>query len=110
MQAVFEGVVIANADDDDVVVIEGNSYFPPTAITEGVLQESPTPYTCPWKGACQYYSVRVDEQDHKDLAWAYPHPYPLAIARVGVDFSGYVAFDPQVTVRAGEVPQEGSLA
>ena len=110
MQAVFEGRVVANADDDDVVVIEGSTYFPPTAITEGVLQESPTPYTSPSIGAGQYYSVRVDEQDHADLAWAYPHPDPVAIARAGVDFSGYVAFDPQVTLRAGEVPQEGSLA
>lgn len=109
MQAVFEGRVIANADDSDVVIIEGNRYFPPTAIAEGVLQESPTPYTCPWKGECQYYSLRVNEQVHKDLAWAYPHPYPTAIERVGADFSGYVAFDPKVEIREGDVPQEGAL-
>ena len=109
MLAVFEGRVVANADDSDVVVIEGNRYFPPTAVTEGVLQESPTPYTCPWKGECQYYSLRVDEQVHPDLAWAYLHPYPTAIQRVGVDFSGYVAFDRKVEIRAGDVPQEGSL-
>jgi uncharacterized protein (DUF427 family) len=110
MQAVFDGRVVANADDSDVVVIEGNRYFPPTAVTEGVLRESPTPYTCAWKGECQYYSLRVNEQDHKDLAWAYPHPYPTAIERVGVDFSGYIAFDRTVEIRKGDVPQEGSLA
>jgi len=109
MQAVFDGRVIANADDADVVVIEGNRYFPPTSITEGVLQESPTPYACSWRGVCQYYSVRVNDQDHKDLAWAYPNPYPLAIARVGADFSGYVAFDRAVTIREGDVPEEGAL-
>ncbi len=73
-----------------------------------MLRESPTPYTCAWKGECQYYSLRVNEQDHKDLAWAYPHPpYPTAIERVGVDFSGYVAFDRRVEIREGDVPQEG---
>ncbi|GAA4489629.1 DUF427 domain-containing protein [Microbacterium panaciterrae] len=109
MQAVYEGTVIANAEDADVVLIEGNRYFPPTSITEGALQESPTPYTCPWKGECQYYSIRVNDQVTKDLAWAYLHPYPTAIERVGADFSGYVAFDPTVTIREGVVPREGSL-
>ncbi len=51
----------------------------------------------------------MNEQEHKDLAWAYPHPYPTAIERVGVDFSGYVAFDRAVEIREGDVPQEGSL-
>ncbi|MDQ4215806.1 DUF427 domain-containing protein [Microbacterium capsulatum] len=98
MQAVFDGAVVAEADEADVVIIEGNRYFPPTAVTEGVLQTSPTPYTCPWKGECQYYSVRVDDVTHPDLAWAYPRPYESAIERVGVDFAGYVAFDPRVKV------------
>lgn len=108
MQAVFEGSVIAEADDADVVLIEGNTYFPPTAVTEGVLQASPTPYTCPWKGVCQYYSARVNDKTSADLAWAYPNPYPLAIARVGVDFSGYVAFDRRVTVTPSPFSPEGA--
>ncbi len=98
MRAVFEGTVIGEADDADIVVIEGNRYFPPAAVTAGALVASPTPYTCPWKGQCQYYSIGVDGQEHQDLAWAYPHPYPGAIERVGVDFAGYVAFDPRVEV------------
>ena len=110
MKAVLGDVTVAEADRDDLISIEGNWYFPPSSVNWDLLQESPTPYTCPWKGECQYYSLRIDEQTYKDLAWAYPHPYPTAIERVGVDFSGYVAFDPKVEVRAGEVPQEGSLA
>jgi len=94
MKAVLNGDVIAEAPKDDLISIEGNWYFPPQAVRPGVLAESPTPYTCPWKGECQYYTV----QGLPDRAWAYPTPYPSAIERVGKDFSGYVAFWKDVTV------------
>ncbi|MBQ3357373.1 DUF427 domain-containing protein [Microbacterium sp. 22179] len=100
MKAVLAGTVIAEADEADLFRIEGNWYFPPASITPGALVESPTPYTCPWKGAAQYFSVEVDGELHKDLAWSYPTPYPTAFERVGGDFSGYVAFDPSVEVSA----------
>ncbi|GAB3597782.1 DUF427 domain-containing protein [Microbacterium tumbae] len=98
MKAVLAGTVIAQAEDDDLISIEGNWYFPPSSITPGVLVESPTPYTCPWKGECQYYSVRTQGETFADQAWSYPHPYPSAFDRVGEDFSGYVAFAPDVRV------------
>ncbi|MDA4890330.1 DUF427 domain-containing protein [Microbacterium resistens] len=98
MRAVLAGTVIAEADDAETILIEGNHYFPPSAVREGVLVESPTPYTCPWKGVCQYYSVVADGETHADLAWSYPEPYPSGIERVGRDFSGYVAFAPGVEV------------
>ena len=56
MKAVLAGTVIAEADESDLARIEGNWYFPPASITEGALVESPTQYTCPWKGDAQYYS------------------------------------------------------
>jgi uncharacterized protein (DUF427 family) len=98
MKAVLEGTVIAEADDGDTILIEGNHYFPATALRRGELVESPTPYTCPWKGVCQYYSLVLDGQTRTDLAWAYPTPYATAIEKVGRDFSGYLAFDPSVQV------------
>ncbi|WP_298863775.1 DUF427 domain-containing protein [uncultured Microbacterium sp.] len=98
MKAVFEGVVIAEADAGDTILIEGNHYFPATALRRGELVESPTPYTCPWKGVCQYYSLVLDGTTHADLVWAYPKPYATAIEKVGRDFSGYLAFDPSVQV------------
>ena len=98
MKAVLAGTVIAEAPESDLVKIEGNWYFPPASLTAGALVESPTPYTCPWKGAAQYYSVQTDDELHKDYAWAYPTPYPSAFDRVGTDFSGYVAFDPRVEI------------
>lgn len=98
MKAVLAGTVIAEAEEKDLIKIEGNWYFPPASVTSGALVESPTPYTCPWKGECQYYSVEVDGELHKDHAWSYPNPYPSAFDRVGKDFSGFVAFDPRVQI------------
>lgn len=98
MKAVLAGTVLAEADEADLVRIEGNWYFPPAAITPGALVESPTAYTCPWKGAAQYYSARVGDEVFAERAWAYPDLYPGAVERVGRDFAGYVAFAPDVQV------------
>lgn len=98
MKAVVNGVVIAEAPREDLVSIEGNWYFPPSSVAPGVLRESPTPYTCPWKGVCQYYTVAIEGAEYPDRAWSYPEPYPTAIERVGTDFSGYVAFWKDVSV------------
>ena len=98
MKAVLGDTVLAEADDAELILIEGNKYFPPSSVKDGVLVESPTPYTCPWKGECQYYTVSVGDQQLPDRAWAYPTPYPTAIERVGKDFSGYVAFWKEVEV------------
>ena len=96
--ATVNGTVIAEAPDSEIIHIEGNSYFPPSAVKEGFLTTSPTPYTCPWKGECQYFTVTVDGQQLPDRAWSYPTPYPSGIERVGKDFSNYVAFWKEVQV------------
>lgn len=98
MKAVLAGTIIAHADESDLISIEGNWYFPPASVTPEALVESPTAYTCPWKGAAQYYSAQVDGQTYPDRAWSYPTPYPTAFDRVGKDFSGYIAFAPDVEV------------
>jgi uncharacterized protein (DUF427 family) len=98
MKAVLDGVVIAEADRDDLVSIEGNWYFPPTSLREGALVESPTPYTCPWKGAAQYWSISLDGAKLPDGAWSYPDLLPGAAQKAGRDFAGYVAFDRKVSV------------
>jgi uncharacterized protein (DUF427 family) len=90
--------VIAQADEADVLHIEGNVYFPPSSVKSEYLVESPTPYTCPWKGECQYFSVKTGDDLLQDRAWSYPTPYPAAFDRVGKDFSNYVAFWKEVQV------------
>jgi len=98
MKAVLGDTVIAEAPKEDLISIEGNWYFPPSSIKPGYLTESATPYTCPWKGECQYFSVNADGQKLQDRAWSYPTPYPTAFDRVGKDFSNYVAFWKEVKV------------
>lgn len=98
MKAVLGDTVIAEAPREDLISIEGNWYFPPASVHQELLVESPTPYTCPWKGECQYFSVKDGDTVLQDRAWSYPTPYPTAFDRVGKDFSNYVAFWKEVKV------------
>ncbi|MBP7807200.1 DUF427 domain-containing protein [Candidatus Saccharibacteria bacterium] len=99
MKAVWNDQVIAEADKEDLIYIEGNWYFPPNKVKSEFLEKSPTPYTCPWKGDCQYFNVVQADKKSEDVAWSYPEPKPSAIDTVKKDFSNYVAFyrDVQVT-------------
>ena len=98
MQAIWNDKVIAEADRAELIYIEGNWYFPPSSVRTEYLRESDTPYTCPWKGICQYYDVGQDDDWSTDSAWAYNDPMQSAIERVKQDFTGYVAFWRDVTV------------
>ncbi len=92
MRAIWDGHTVAQADQEDLIYIEGNWYFPPTTVNQQFLRKSDTPYTCWWKGKCQYFDVGADNTWSKDNAWSYPHPMPSAISIVKKDFSGYIAF------------------
>lgn len=99
MKATIGGTVIAEAAQEDLIKIEGNWYFPPESVNKEYLVESSTPYTCPWKGECQYFSVKEGDSLLQDRAWSYPTPYETAFARTdGKDFSNYVAFWKEVQV------------
>lgn len=100
MKATLDGIMLAEAPDDQIIEIEGNAYFPPDSVADGVLEPSPTPYHCAWKGDCQYFHVRTgpDGDVHADGAWSYPEPIPSSIDIVGRDYRNYVAFSPQVRV------------
>jgi uncharacterized protein (DUF427 family) len=100
MKAVLDGTVIAEAPDEDLIRIEGNWYFPPASVVGELLEKSPTPYTCPWKGPCQYFTVNVGGKHLQDRAWSYPDLREGAVERVGKDFADYVAFWKEVEVVA----------
>ena len=99
MKAIWNDQVIAEADKADLIYIEQNWYFPPASVKQAHLRPSPTPYTCPWKGVCQYFDVGQGDKWSQDSAWSYPKPKASAIDTVKKDFSNYVAFwrDVQVT-------------
>lgn len=85
VQAVWNGVVIA--DSDDTIVVEGNHYFPPASVKSEHFTASDKTTTCSWKGLANYYTVVVDGQENPDAAWYYAEPLPAAS-----EIAGYVAF------------------
>ncbi|MGB3586572.1 MAG: DUF427 domain-containing protein [Tunicatimonas sp.] len=76
MKAIFNNQVIAESDQTEVV--EGNHYFPPESIKRDYFTDSHTHSTCPWKGEASYYSLEVDGEKAKDIAWYYPAPKDAA--------------------------------
>jgi uncharacterized protein (DUF427 family) len=92
MKAVWNDIVVAEAPREDLIYIERTWYFPPESVKQQYLQKSSTPYTCPWKGACQYFNVGQEGQWSQDNAWSYPDPLPSSIDIVKKDYKDYVAF------------------
>ncbi|HLM04674.1 MAG TPA: DUF427 domain-containing protein [Blastococcus sp.] len=90
--ATWNGVVIA--ESDDIVIVEGNAYFPLESVREDVLQPSETHSICPWKGTASYYDLEVDGAVNKDAVWYYPTPKDAA-----KQITGRVAFWHGVEVR-----------
>ncbi|MCW8829096.1 MAG: DUF427 domain-containing protein [Gammaproteobacteria bacterium] len=74
--ASWNGVVIA--ESDDIVMVEGNLYFPQASITGDYLRPSETTTECNWKGTANYYDVVVDGMTNPDAAWTYREPKPKA--------------------------------
>lgn len=72
--AIWNGVVIAQASDDQVQIVENNVYFPPASVKREYLQASSHTSRCPWKGLASYYSLNVDGKINENAAWYYPEP------------------------------------
>ncbi|EMR01880.1 DUF427 domain-containing protein [Cesiribacter andamanensis] len=85
MKAIWNNTIIA--DSNDIVEVEGNAYFPASAVKQEYLVESPTTSTCPWKGTARYYSLQVEGAENKDAAWYYPEP-----SQEAASIRGRVAF------------------
>lgn len=72
--ATWNGVVIAQAKDDEVEIVENNVYFPPSSVKREYLQTSAHTSRCPWKGLASYYSLNVNGKVNENAAWYYPEP------------------------------------
>ncbi|KAJ3114003.1 hypothetical protein HDU96_002647 [Phlyctochytrium bullatum] len=84
-KAEWNGVVIA--ESDHVEKVEGNLYFPASAIKKEYFKESNTHTTCGWKGVASYYTVVVNGKENPDAAWYYPTPKDAA-----KNIAGHIAF------------------
>jgi uncharacterized protein (DUF427 family) len=76
MKAIWNGVVIAASDD--TVVVEGNHYFPASALDRRHVIDSATTSVCPWKGTAHYYTLSAAGRENPDACWYYPDPKPAA--------------------------------
>ena len=92
VEAVWNGRTIATSDD--IVVVEGNHYFPAESVDASLLSPSTTTSHCPWKGTAHYHSLMVDGQENRDAAWYYPEPKDAA-----AQIRGRIAFWKGVEVR-----------
>lgn len=92
-KATWNGALLAEAEDDEIELVEGNVYFPPDKVDHTYLRESATHTVCPWKGTASYYDVVVEGEVNKDAAWYYPTAKPEA-----VHITGCIAFWKGVSV------------
>lgn len=86
-KATWNGVVVAEASDDTVKVVEGNVYFPPESVSQEHLSPSETTSRCHWKGTANYFNVSAGGEINPDAAWVYNNPLPAA-----KEIAGYIAF------------------
>lgn len=92
MKAIWNNHVIAEAAKKDLIYIEGNWYFPASAVNQDYISASNTHTHCYWKGRASYCNINVDGNENNDGAWYYPKPSKLSLKIVKNDFTGYVAF------------------
>lgn len=93
MKATWKGTVIA--ESNETVLVEGNHYFPESALNQDVITFSNHRTSCPWKGEASYYSLLVQGELNPDAVWYYPEPKPEA-----ENIRGHVAFWKGVQVAA----------
>lgn len=84
-RATWNGAVLA--ESNDTIVVEGNHYFPSSALNRQYFTENNTHTVCPWKGTASYYDVVVDGKLNAAAAWYYPDPKEAA-----TQIKDYVAF------------------
>ena len=92
-KATWQNQVIA--ESDETIVVEGNHYFPPTAVNQEFVEASSHETVCGWKGTASYYDIVVNGERNAQAAWYYASPKEAAD-----NIRGYVAFWKVVEVQA----------
>lgn len=85
-----DGAVVADTTRPTLLFETGlptRYYLPPEDVRLDLLEPTDSQTSCPYKGHARYWSVRVGDTRHEDLAWGYDAPLPES---AGVE--GLVAF------------------
>lgn len=93
MKAIWNNTIIA--ENDAIVVVENNHYFPHENVKQEYVMPSIAHTTCLWKGKASYYNLEVDGKQNIDAAWYYPEVSENAEAiKNHVAFWGGVQIEP----------------
>jgi uncharacterized protein (DUF427 family) len=76
MKASWNNITLA--ESDDTVLVEGNYYFPESALKKEFTTFSNHKTSCAWKGQASYHSLLVNGDMNVDAVWFYPEPKPEA--------------------------------
>jgi uncharacterized protein (DUF427 family) len=77
LRVLIDGVVVADSRRAVLVFETGlitRYYLPKADVRMELLEPSATFAMCPYKGRAGYYSARLGEALHGDVAWCYPRP------------------------------------
>lgn len=81
MRATWNNTLIA--ESDDIVLVEGNHYFPESALNRTFVTFSNHKSTSASNGEASYYSLIVNGELNPNAVWYYPHPKDGAEALKG---------------------------
>jgi uncharacterized protein (DUF427 family) len=99
------GVTVAESSSARLLFETGlpvRYYLPKTHVRLDLLEHTDTSTHCPYKGQAEYWSARIGNTVHADIAWSYPTPLPES-ERV----AGLIAFyDEKVDVYVDGVLQQ----
>ena len=77
-KAYWNDEIIAHSNENDIVKLEDNIYFPPTSVEMKYMKESDLTTQCGWKGTANYYHITVNGQTCENGAWYYDNPFEAA--------------------------------
>ena len=100
----LDGVALAESDRAHALfetTLPTRWYLPVEDVRQELLVASDTVTACPYKGTARYWSVRIGDAVHADVAWSYPDPVPECPRIAGL----VCFFDEAVDVTLDGVPQ-----
>lgn len=92
LKIIFNGEIIAETNRGFRVLETSHPpvfYFPPEDVRIEFFTEANGSSFCEWKGAANYYDLKVGEKIVKNAAWFYPNP-----TAGFADIKNYLAFYP----------------
>ncbi|GCE65902.1 hypothetical protein OMCYN_01848 [cyanobiont of Ornithocercus magnificus] len=76
MKAVWNGQIVA--ESNNIEYVDGNAYFPRSAMRKEFYKDSCHTSVCGWKGTARYWDLEIGGQTNQNAAWSYENPKKAA--------------------------------